>query len=307
MKQIETLVDDVNKILLDGLGRPLDNRDEEPYTTFVTSCAEALEAVLKGVNQKERRTLRMSNIGLPDRKLWYAINGEGKEAFPPNMAMKFFIGHIMEAAIIALVKLSGHEVKDEQMAINVGGVDGHLDCTIDGVLTDVKSASQHSYTNKFENKGVLFKDDFGYIAQLSGYSKGTGNDRTAFLPINKVTGEFCIVEIPKENHIDMDDRVNKVKAFLNEPTPPVRKCHEPVVEKNGNVKLNYSCKYCDHKVECWKECNEGKGLRIYKYSDGPQFYSHVEKEPRVEEITEEFKANQVKMCKTETSTTGLPV
>ena len=79
-KQIETLVDDLNSILLNGLGRDVTLvKDQEAIKTFITSCGDALSEVLKGLNTKGRRELRMSNIGLPDRKLWYAVNGSSKK------------------------------------------------------------------------------------------------------------------------------------------------------------------------------------------------------------------------------------
>lgn len=292
-KSIETLKGDLEEILLNGLGRPLSNDDTEVLKVFTEACTEALKRVLEGISKGRDKTLRMSNIGYADRKLWYTLNGSMKEPYPPNMAMKFFIGHITEAAIIALVKLSGHKVSHEQHEVSIDGITGHSDLVIDGVMVDVKSASNHAYTDKFLKRNVFLKDDFGYVTQLSGYSEGTGIKRCAFLPINKVTGEFDVIEFPEGASVDVKDRVARVKSFINSPTPPDLKCHEVISEKNGNVKLPYSCKYCDYKMECWQGSNGGKGLRVFKYSDGDQYFTHVEKEPRVEEITQEYKASLV--------------
>ena len=44
------------------------------------------------------------------------------------------------------------------------------------------------------------------------------------------------------------------------------------------------CSYCQFKHSCWKEANEGRGLRTFLYSTGPKHFTHVEKEPRVAEI-----------------------
>ena len=37
--------------------------------------------------------------------------------------------------------------------------------------------------------------------------------------------------------------------------------------------------YCDYKKICWSDANNGKGLRVFDYSDGKHFLTHVEREP----------------------------
>jgi len=55
--------------------------------------------------------------------------------------------------------------------------------------------------------------------------------------------------------------------------------------KAGNMKLPRGCTYCRHKNECHKDANDGKGLRVFKYSKGLMYLTKVEKEPNVLEIT----------------------
>ena len=51
------------------------------------------------------------------------------------------------------------------------------------------------------------------------------------------------------------------------------------------MKLPRGCFYCRHKNECHKDANDGKGLRVFKYSKGLTYLTKVEKEPNVLEIT----------------------
>ena len=55
------------------------------------------------------------------------------------------------------------------------------------------------------------------------------------------------------------------------------------------MKLPRGCIYCRHKLECHKDTNEGKGLRVFQYAKGLAYLTKVMKEPKVKEITNEFK------------------
>jgi hypothetical protein len=89
-------------------------------------------------------------------------------------------------------------------------------------------------------------------------------------------------------HMDskIDGEVVDVKTaspYAFEQTP--ERCYEPVFhEKSGNKKLPAGCVFCSHKVECHKDANEGKGLRAFKYANGKVYLTHIEKEPKVEEV-----------------------
>jgi hypothetical protein len=69
-------------------------------------------------------------------------------------------------------------------------------------------------------------------------------------------------------------------------TPPER-CYEAEFDyKTGNEKLAIGCVFCDFKKECWKDANNGEGLKGYKYAamPFPLYLTKVVKEPRVAEI-----------------------
>ena len=65
------------------------------------------------------------------------------------------------------------------------------------------------------------------------------------------------------------------------------KCFPTEAEgKKGNMKINKNCGYCEFKKDCYHEANEGRGLRVFKYSKGLMFLETVKAEPKVEEIYE---------------------
>jgi hypothetical protein len=58
------------------------------------------------------------------------------------------------------------------------------------------------------------------------------------------------------------------------------------------MKLGINCSYCPFKEDCWKDANGGMGLRKFIYYNGPVWLTHVEREPKVEEIHEERTTDQ---------------
>ena len=81
------------------------------------------------------------------------------------------------------------------------------------------------------------------------------------------------------------DRIKYLKKVLERDTPP-NKCYNPVPDgQSGNFKLPIGCVYCNHKVVCWSDSNQGKGLRAFKYAKGLRFLTEVKRLPDVEEIS----------------------
>jgi hypothetical protein len=84
--------------------------------------------------------------------------------------------------------------------------------------------------------------------------------------------------------INATARVKHLKDVVNKNILP-DKCYSDIPDgKSGNRKLAVGCVYCSHKQTCWSDSNQGKGLRVFKYSKGNRFLTHVEKEPDVEEV-----------------------
>ena len=112
----------------------------------------------------ERKRLRLSAVGRTDRKLWYEINDPIPRKETPQLRMRFFYGHILEALLLYLATEAGHKVEHKQAEVVVEGIKGHIDAVIDGVLVDVKSASDYGF-KKFKDGQLVNDDPFGYIAQ----------------------------------------------------------------------------------------------------------------------------------------------
>ena len=191
---------------------------------------------------------------------------------------------MLEEVVLFLVKLAGHKVTDEQKEVKVSGVYGHMDCKIDGEVIDIKTASSYAF-RKFKNDTLKDDDTFGYLAQLSGYETAEKTKEGGFLVLNKESGELTLHRPSFFDKPNIKTKIKAVKAAIKLDKPP-KLCYTPIPEgKAGNMKLPRGCFYCRHKNECHADANDGKGLRVFKYSKGLMYLTKVEKEPNVLEIT----------------------
>ena len=300
-KKLDTLVDDIySKLSVLGEGKQLDVSEKE-----LDELGDSIKTALKHWAHPEPRnsteTLRMSNIGKPERQLWYDLNSEENSTpISPPTFIKFLYGHILEEVVLFLVRLAGHKVDDEQRNVSVSGVKGHMDCTIDGEVVDVKTASGFAF-KKFRDGTLAEQDTFGYMSQLASYEEAMGTNGGGFLALNKETGELALF-IPEElDKPNIKTKISRVKKALKSSQPP-QKCYDPVPDGvSGNMKLPRECFYCRHKYECHKDTNDGKGLRIFQYAKGLAYFTTVVKEPKVKELTNEWKKGK-KNKKTRKST-----
>ena len=278
---IDTLVEDIYGLF----GTDKVEVSEEFLSKFST---ELTELVSQRFNREGERknTLRMSNIGRPDRQLWYDVNWTGElEQLQPSTLIKFMYGDVLEHLMLLFARQAGHVVEFEQAEVELEGIEGHPDAVIDGVVVDVKSASSYSFS-KFENGTLLDdgNDPFGYLGQLAAYVEAINPDADgAFLAVDKTLGKICLLKIPNEvlKQYAVRQRIEHIKEVVALPEPPPR-CYEPKPEgKSGNFILATGCSYCNHKKHCWADANNGAGLREFYYSSGPKYFVHVEREPRV--------------------------
>ena len=298
-KKLNTLVDDIyKKLSVLGKGKSL-NLSEETIDQFGESMKEVLRH-WSTPHPRATETLRMSNIGRPNRQLWFDMKTEQQaQEIPPATFIKFLYGHMLEEVVLLLVKLAGHTVSDEQKNVKIKGIEGHMDCVIDGEVIDVKTASGYAF-KKFKD-GTLAEDDtFGYMSQLAGYEAGHGTSNGGFLAMNKENGELALY-IPEElDKPNIETKIDTVKKSLKKQTPP-ELCYLPIPDgTSGNMKLPRGCFFCRHKVECHKDSNNGKGLRVFKYAKGLTYLTQVVKEPKVDEITNEFKKRKANKKKSKT-------
>jgi hypothetical protein len=103
MKTIDTLVQDIYSLFsLD----PID-MDEKEVDQHIDTFGEMLKVHIKEFMYEKPRSygnLRLSQIGKPDRQLWYDVNTK-RDAVPltASTRIKFLYGYILEELLIALL------------------------------------------------------------------------------------------------------------------------------------------------------------------------------------------------------------
>jgi len=229
---------------------------------------------------------RMSSMGRGDRYIYYSTRPTPKEELGGDTLLKFAYGHLIEELLLGLVKLAGHTVSNEQEELDLHGIKGHLDALIDGELIDVKSASSYSFA-KFKD-GRLYEegsDPFGYIEQLNAYAQAGGYKPAGWLVMDKQLGKLCFAKAQSFREPDMAQRAIEINAIADSDIVPDRCDTDKPFQKAGNRILKPVCSYCQFKQTCWADCNGGHGLRVFAYSDGPKYLTHVAKLPKPPEIT----------------------
>lgn len=284
MKTIDTLVADIYR-LMETKEIPEDVDAEKAIDDF----GEAVKAMMRtqfSEYKRDRRTLRLSNVGRDDRYLWNLVAGKAQEPIQAHTYVKFLYGHLIEEMLLCLTKLSGHTVTDEQKSCEVAGIRGSMDCRIDGIVTDVKSTSSFGF-KKFK-EGTLAKDDpFGYIAQIKAYARSEGETEYGWLAMDKQNGHLTYLkydekdtshEMHKYIDWDIEERIETIKKIVQLSEPP-KFCAEYLEDgKSGNLKLATTCAYCPYKKECHPQ------LRTFIYSSGPRYLVKVVNEPKVPEV-----------------------
>ena len=284
MKTINTLVQDIyNLVKTKRVDKEVDAEAE------IERFGEAMKDLMRKefVNRGwDARKLRLSNVGRKDRFLWNHYKGLPKEKIEPHTLVKFLYGHLIEEMLLFLTRMAGHSVTDEQKQCEVEGIQGSMDCRIDGVVTDVKSTSSYGF-KKFKDSSLAFDDPFGYIDQIKAYSRSEGETKFGWLAMDKQNGHLTFLQYDLENtqapvyevlKEDIAERIKHVKKMVTSKEVPDY-CYETVPDgKSGNMKLAIGCSYCQFKKTCYPE------LRTFLYSTGPRFLTEVKNAPKVQEI-----------------------
>lgn len=297
-KKIDSLVEDIYSIFTS------DHKiNEKNLEELGENFKSAVKKAINNANAKRIPTLRMSVIGKPDRQLYFELKNNNPNAvvefdeediFEPNPEkfIKFLYGDLMEELLVFLIKEAGHSIKFQQEEVEIDDVLGHTDGVIDGVVSDMKTASNYSFNTKFKNKGLLRpgneNDPFGYKGQIAAYrevlSKKYPNeveeDRVAWLALNKETGELTLLIADVMDLYNAEDRIKHLKFVLSQPNPPKEKCYSPIPKgKSGNEILSKGCTYCPFKKECWADANNGQGLLAFQYAKGYEYFTKLVKLP----------------------------
>ena len=285
---VNTLVKDIYKLL--------ETKEIPEGVDLRAQCdafgAEVAQLMWDNLQPEEDRSgsLRLSGIGKPDRKIYQQFHGVRGEKLTGPTYLKFLYGHLVESMVLALVEIAGHRVEDKQKVCYVEGVKGHMDCRIDGVLTDVKSCSSYGF-KKFKNNVLHESDDFGYIAQLKAYAHSEGDTTYGWLAFDKQNGSLCWLQYDETHteaqyydsiNYDVAERVNYLKKLVGSDSLP-ELCFQPVPDgKSGNERLDTGCAYCEFKHNCYPN------LETYVYASGPKYCTKVNREPRVKSYPTDF-------------------
>ena len=272
------------------------NREVDPSTTleeqakaFGEECEQIMLSVMEP--QKDRSgSLRLSAIGKPARQQYMGYHGVPGEEIEGATYIKFLYGHLIEAMVVSLAKMSGHTVERQQEVVHCGPVKGHIDGFVDGTLVDIKSASSKGF-KKFEKNELHLDDAFGYIGQLKAYAHALEQDKFGWIALDKTTGRLCVLEYDTKDkdapyadtiNYDIVKHVDTIVKTVEGDTPPPRCYEDEPAGKSGNRKLAVGCAFCPYKHTCWDN------LREFKYSNYTEYLTHVSKTPRVEEIPSGF-------------------
>ena len=183
---------------------------------------------------------------------------------PTTFVMNMMIGDIVEAVFKGLLKEAGVKYEDdEKVTLQLDddtSVTGTYDVVIDGAVDDIKSASNWSYTHKFESFDTLRQGDaFGYVAQLAGYAKAADKRPGGWWVVNKANGQFKYVPA---TGIDIDKEVDHIKQTAETVEQnEFKRCFDAVPEKfrgkeTGNMILDTNCGFCRYRFSCWPELTE---------------------------------------------------
>ncbi len=281
MAAIHTLVDDIHAMV--------GKAGELTLSGFSDRVANAYTKQVSVREEKVRKpnTLYFSEIGDPcPRRLWYKYNAPAvSETLPSTTRIKFLYGDMLEELVLQLARDAGHDVQDEQKEVEYAVPDsdwrirGRIDAVVDGCVVDVKSVTKYS-EKKFHDG--LHDDPFGYYDQLNGYTCVLKNDNMGFLTIQKELGHIHYFPFSPDKGLfakKVAIAVNSVQTQSEERIAPVA-----ASATSKNMKLDTACSYCSFKQECWKDCNDGVGLRAFAYANKVEFLTKVVDVPRVMEI-----------------------
>jgi len=236
--------------------------------TIKQVAADVSDALSRQFGKGKKRgdfKLRMSNVGRPTCQLWYEKNKPELAApLPTTFMMNMMLGDIVEAVFKGILKEAGVKYEEPEHVTleldNGTSINGTYDIVIDGAVDDVKSASNWSYTNKFESFDTLAKSDgFGYIAQLAGYAKAAKKKAGGWWVVNKANGDFKYV---KANWLDVDKEVKKIENTVDTlDDNKFERCFGPEKEtfrkeETGNLVLNKNCSFCSYRHDCWPDMKE---------------------------------------------------
>lgn len=256
--------------------------DEPLIEAFGEHCKAAVRKALIEPKQEEFR-LRLSNVGRPSCQLHMEKNAVQAKPRTPASIISGLYGDMIEGLTVLLLQASGINVTTLQEKVTLEldeyKISGTLDLTINNEVWDVKTASSYAFKHKFDSFDALLADDpFGYIPQLVCYSVASGRRAGGWIVIDKTTGEFKILEVPKS--YEYKDALDKVRSNLSKLGEEfVRQfTDEPEIfnkKPTGNRELGISCEYCPYNNQCWPSLSILPRIPSNAKSKELVYYTHV--------------------------------
>ncbi len=263
---MNTLIDRINMYLSQAAEGKAEITDDI-IKEFGTACRKIL---IDAFTPREDSTTdhRISAIGRPVCQQWFnAFDPDVRAPIDHVQKMKFLIGDLSEALMVAIIKGAGVVVEAEQEPVTADlgdgvTINGQLDVVIEGKVYDIKTASPYAFTHKFaaaDGFSKIIEDDpFGYVAQGYLYAEGKQLPFGGWIALNKSTGQWALCSPPR---VDTSYKKAALKQAKDNATAiiekrPFKRCFEPEEEtfykkKTGNMRLAMTCGYCAYKEACW--------------------------------------------------------
>ncbi len=265
---------------LDKAGRGLADMSDDTIEMVVSHIRDALKKQFTKDEQDDTFRLRMSNIGRPYCQLWFLKNKPNEQIQYSKKIMNFMLGDIVEAVFKGVLKEAGVKYEDSdtvELKLSNANIKGTYDIVIDEAVDDIKSASNWSYTYKFDSfESVLSSDPFGYVGQLAGYAKASGKKVGGWWVINKNNADFKY--IPATN-LDLEKELNKLENTVKRlEENKFERCFEAEDETfrgklTGNKILSKNCSFCEFRFACWSTLEEKPA--VMSQAKNPKIVAYV--------------------------------
>jgi len=265
---------------LDKAGRGLADMSDDTIEMVVSHIRDALKKQFAKEEQDDTFRLRMSNIGRPYCQLWFSKNKPNEKIQYSKRIMNFMLGDIVEAVFKGVLKEAGVKYEDSdtvELKLSNANIKGTYDIVIDEAVDDIKSASNWSYTYKFDSfESVLSSDPFGYVGQLAGYAKASGKKVGGWWVINKNNADFKY--IPATN-LDLEKELNKLENTVKRlEENKFERCFEAEDETfrgklTGNKILSKNCSFCEFRFACWSTLEEKPA--VMSQAKNPKIVAYV--------------------------------
>lgn len=242
-------------------GESVDIKDE-----WIEQAGEAFKAALRRqTTPRDAFRLRMSNIGKPSCQLQREKSDSQPTRMPYNHIIRMLIGDAVESVVDLGLKAAGVNVTGGKntVTLDVNGIPirGENDVEINNKVYDIKSCSPYAFQHKWQDgwNGVYYKDTFGYVEQLYGYSTGQGKQMGGWIVVDKSSGEIKVVEA-RPTQQQLSDTKAKISSTVSKIANnlPFEKCFTEEEEffrkqSTGNMIVPKVCTFCQYMSTCWPD------------------------------------------------------